>query len=280
MKGARSCTYAAGNGRRLYLIADPSGGLVAGDDAVADGDDAMGVLGDVRLVGDEDDGVAFGVKLVEEGHDLVAGLGVEVSGGLVGEDDGRVVDEGTGDGDALSLTAGELVGLVQHAGAEVDVLEGGFGALFALVGGGSVVDQGQLDVVERGGPGQQVEGLEDEADLLVTDASQLVVVELGDVVSVEPVLALRGRVEAADEVHQRGFSGAGGPHDGDVFVVADAEIDAAEGVNLLITHLIGLPEIIGDDDITGTWPVGIADSGFDCGFDSHPILRYSFLALE
>ena len=57
----------------------------------------------------------------------------------------------------------------------------------ALGGRGAVVDEGQLDVVERGGAGEEVEGLEDEADLLVADAGELVVVELGDVVAVEPV---------------------------------------------------------------------------------------------
>jgi hypothetical protein len=57
------------------------------DDAVLDIDDAVGVLGDVVLVGDKDDGVAFGMQAVEEGHDLVAGLGVEVAGGLVGKND-------------------------------------------------------------------------------------------------------------------------------------------------------------------------------------------------
>ena len=98
-----------------------------------------------------------------------------------------LVDEGAGDGDALALAAGELVGLVHHAGAEVDGLEDGFGAGDALGGGGAVVDEGQLDVVQRGGAGEQVEGLEDEADLLVADAGELVVVELGDVVAVEPV---------------------------------------------------------------------------------------------
>ncbi len=57
---------------------------------------------------------------------------------------------------------------------------------------------------------EEVEGLEDEADLLVADTGEFVVVELGDVVAVEPVFALRGRVKAADEVHQRGFAGSGG----------------------------------------------------------------------
>src|SRR6185437_12639220 len=37
------------------------------------------------------------------------------------------------------------------------------------------VDQGQLDVVDRVGPGQEVEGLEDESDFLVADPRQVVV---------------------------------------------------------------------------------------------------------
>jgi hypothetical protein len=152
----------------------------------------VGVFGDVGLVGDEDDGVALGLEIVEEGHDLDAGLGVEVAGGLVGEDDGGVVDQGAGDGDALALSAGELVGLVVHAGFEVDVAQGLFGALDALGGGGAVVDERQLDVVQSGGAGQQVEGLEDEADFLVADAGQFVVVERADELAVEPVVALAG----------------------------------------------------------------------------------------
>jgi hypothetical protein len=153
-------------------------------------DDAMGVLGDVGLVGDEHDGVAAGVEGVEEGHDLEAGFGVEVAGGLVGEDDGGVVDQGAGDGDALALAAGELVGLVVHARFEADVGERLLGALDALGGGRAVVDERQLDVVQRGGAGQQVEGLEDEADFLVADAGELVVVQLADQLAVEPVAAL------------------------------------------------------------------------------------------
>ena len=168
----------------------------------------MGIFGDVGLVGDEDDGVAAGVEIVEEGHDLVAGFGIEISGGLVGEDDGGLVDEGAGDGDALTLTTGELVGFVHHASAEVDAFEHGLGACGAFGGGCAVIDEGELDVVERGGAGKEVEGLEDEADLLVADAGELIVVEFGDIVAVEPVAALGGGVEAADEVHQGGFAGA------------------------------------------------------------------------
>ena len=49
---------------------------------------------------------------------------------------------------------------------------------------------GQLDIVQRGGAGEQVEGLEDEADFLVADAGEFVVVQLADEVTVQPVVAL------------------------------------------------------------------------------------------
>ncbi len=35
--------------------------------SIADGDDAVGVVRDIGLVGDEDDGIALGVEVVEEG---------------------------------------------------------------------------------------------------------------------------------------------------------------------------------------------------------------------
>src|SRR5208337_1655576 len=60
------------------FLAEALGEFVGGDLSVADMDHAMGVFGDVRLVGDYDDGVAIGVEGIEQGHDLQAGFGVEV----------------------------------------------------------------------------------------------------------------------------------------------------------------------------------------------------------
>ena len=81
------------------------------------------------------------------------------------------------------------------------------GALQALFGGDAGVDQRQLDIVQRGRTGKQVEGLEDESDFLVADAGELVVVQFADQLVVQPVIALAGRIEAADQVHQRRFAG-------------------------------------------------------------------------
>ena len=53
-------------------------------------DGALGTGGVFLRVSHHDDGGAFGVEFLEELHDLPSVLGVEVAGGLVGEDELRV----------------------------------------------------------------------------------------------------------------------------------------------------------------------------------------------
>ena len=60
--------------------------------------------------------------------------------------------------------------------------------------------------MQRRGARQQVERLEDEADFLVADARQLVVVHVADVLAVQEVGPLRRRVETPDQIHQRGLA--------------------------------------------------------------------------
>ena len=75
------------------------------------------------------------MQLIEQRHDLIAGLRVQVAGRLVGQDDRRPVDERARNGNALPLTAGKLVRLMVHALFEVHRAQGRFRALNALLGG-------------------------------------------------------------------------------------------------------------------------------------------------
>ena len=67
----------------------------------------------------------------------------------------------------------------------------------------TTVNQRQFDVVKRSSAREQIERLKNKPDFLVADARELVVVHLGDVLSVQPVLTLRRSIETADQVHQR-----------------------------------------------------------------------------
>ncbi len=59
-----------------------------------------------RVVGDNDDGAPAAVQIRQLLHDAVAAGGIQVSGGLIRQDDGRVIDQCARNGNALLLTAG------------------------------------------------------------------------------------------------------------------------------------------------------------------------------
>jgi hypothetical protein len=87
------------------------------------------------------------------------------------------------------------------------------------------VDHRQLDVAERADPGDQVEGLEHESDLAVSDIGQLVSFHAAHVHSIEQVAAMAGQVQAAKDVHQGRLARPAGAHDGDEIAALDAQRD-------------------------------------------------------
>ena len=222
------------------------------DDAVFHDDDALGAGGDFIAVGDEDDGFAVGVEFVEEVEDFEAGLGIEVAGGFVGEDEERVVDEGAGDGDALLLAAGELLGTVIEAMAEADELREGDAVCVAVGEVAALIKERDVDVLDDGELVDEVVGLEDEAERAAAKGGELVVIHRGDVLPAEEIFAGGRAVEAAEDVEEGGFSRAGRAHDGDVGTGFDDETDAAERVNLDVAHRVGLVELLDADDFAGS----------------------------
>jgi hypothetical protein len=63
---------------------------------------------------------ALPVEILEERHDFHAGVRIERAGGLVGQYQDRIVDEGARDGHPLLLTAGELRGVMVLPLGEAD----------------------------------------------------------------------------------------------------------------------------------------------------------------
>ena len=86
--------------------------LVRLHQSVAETDDALGVERHVVFVCDDDDGLAGVAQLFEDRQDLDAGLGVQITGWFVGQDEVRVVDQAARDGNSLLLTTGQLRGPV------------------------------------------------------------------------------------------------------------------------------------------------------------------------
>src|SRR5256884_4164033 len=148
-------------------------GLVVRDHAIAHAHDAPAVRGDVGLVRDHDDGLPELVEPLEDREDLRARVGVEVPRRLVREDHRGIVEQRPRDRDALLLSAGELARAVPHPIAEADLSERREGTRAAIVAI-AAVDEGQLDVLDGIEAREEVERLEDEADVLVADRGELV----------------------------------------------------------------------------------------------------------
>src|SRR6185369_6730217 len=127
----------------------------------------------------------------------------------------------------------------------------------------AAVDQRELDIVKRGCAREQVEGLKDEADFLVTNPSELVVVHLGNVLAVEPVLALCRRVETADEIHQRRLAGTGWSNDGNVLAARDIKRDAVQRVHRFSSHLVRLPDVAHRDERRRSATISLDTTRFD-----------------
>src|SRR5581483_12010294 len=89
---------------------------------------------------------AGGDERVEDVEDLAPDLRVEVPGRLVGEEEGRLHDEGARDRDALALAARELIGTVRGAVGERDALERVEGAAPPLAGRNALVGEREHDV--------------------------------------------------------------------------------------------------------------------------------------
>jgi len=129
--------------RRFFLFFGGGRGWWAGaiegvrivhDLAVEEADGAGSVFsGEVWVMGDHNNEFIFS-DIGEEVHDLDAGFAVEGAGRLIGEEDIGIIDEGSGDSDALHLAAGELVRVFFDLGFEADFSKGvgGSAAAFGL----------------------------------------------------------------------------------------------------------------------------------------------------
>src|SRR3954451_21090893 len=157
-------------GRRVGHLVD--------DVAVGEEQHAVGIRRRDWVVRHHDDGLTAGAYgALQEAEQFGTGLGVEGAGGLVGEHDLRPSGERAGGSNSLLLTAGELGRSMPQPVAEADEVDDRPDPQRVRLAAGDA--DRQLDVLRRGEGREQVERLEDEADLVASQQRQLLVIERG-----------------------------------------------------------------------------------------------------
>ncbi len=136
---------------------------------------------------------------------------------------------------ATLLTARELSGVVVHPVGHADPLQGLLHALAPLGPFQVAVGQRQLHVFEDLEIADEVEVLEDESYLPVSQVGPLSEREARNRVSVEVVFPGRGSVQQSHDGEQCGFAAARRASNGDVITLPHAQVNPGQGMGL---HLL------------------------------------------
>ena len=198
------------------LLDDP---LVEHRDVVGEGEGLLLVVGDVD--GGDAEVLLHLLQLVAQ---LDPQLGIQVGQGLIHADDGRLGDQGPGDGHPLLLAAGQLAHrLFQLLLAQVHL----FGDVVHLLGNLRFSQLFQLqaegDVVIHRHGGEQGVGLKDDADVPLLNG------HMGDVFVLHHHRAGDGLDKAGDGAQGGGFPAAGGPQEGEKLPLLHVDVNVVQG---------------------------------------------------
>src|SRR5690625_684107 len=203
------------------------------DAAAVQHQNSFGILDGGQAVGDGQGGTAR-ADLIEGAENRVLGARIERRSGFVENQDGRVFQQYTGDGDALFFTAGELQTALAHHGVETlrqlcnKVIE--VRQLSGTVNGrGRGIGSAVGDIV--------VDGVVEQHSVLRNHADGLAQTLLGDVTH---ILAVDGDTAAVDIVEtkqQAGkgrLAGAARSHNGNLVAGGKVEADVVQNGSLWI----------------------------------------------
>ena len=163
--------------------------------AVIEEDSPVREPADERVMGYEENRLPIGMKLLKDVEDHRFVLGVQVAGWLIGQDQFRLIDQGSGDGDPLLLAAGELgrpmVKAITQAHADQRL------GRFRFVSH-AVEVLGQHHVFQSRKIEDQVKLLEDDADDVPPESRPVLLTERVDRDPVNNDGPAGGDVEASD----------------------------------------------------------------------------------
>ena len=225
------------------------------DFALGEEDGAGGVVLDQgRVVRRHHHGAALRGDLLEQLHDAVGRYRVEVARGLVANKQRRTVDHSAGNGNALLLATGQLIGQRVHLIGQTDQAKhlGHLAANDAL--GLADALQGKRHVFVGGLLRQELKVLEDGTDL-ATQERNLAVLDLHEVLAGDQNAAARRLDVAVERRKQRGLTRAGMTDQEDKLARIDLDVDVVER-GLVGLRRVDLGDVLHKDDGLDTGLLG------------------------
>ena len=153
----------------------------------------------------------------------------------------RIIDQSSGYGHTLPLSARQLIGLMIGPVAQSDGLKIMTGPLQPLSASHAGINQRQSDVFQCGNTRKQIEILKDKPYLFIARSGQFIITESGYLLAVQLIRAFRRAIQTAEDIHQRRFARAGRPHQRGKLPPVDIGRNAIERRQRLAADMIKLP---------------------------------------
>ena len=146
-------------------------------------------------------GVLVPIEPKNQVNDGLAGLFVEIAGRFVGKKNGRLRDKGPRQGNPLLFAPRELAGGMVDALTQLHLIEHGHGAASGVPG--TFEFQWQHDVFQCIEVWDQLERLENKADVLSANAGTAILVKISQAFASHPDSAFRGQIQSGEKTQQR-----------------------------------------------------------------------------
>jgi hypothetical protein len=186
----------------MFGAAPPLAFIVGYQSSAPQAQDSARLPGEVRIMGHQHKRRAgCGIEFKNQPHDLLRGLRIKVTRGLVGEKNLWPVHERAGDRNPLLFSAGKLNRVVVQAVFETDPLQQICGTAARVIFTADL--RGHHHVFQSGQRRQQLEALEDETDKLVADLRQLLFVRPVQRDSIEDHRSFAGTFKTGADSDQR-----------------------------------------------------------------------------
>ena len=211
--------------------------------AVQQTDNPGGVLiRQLGIMGDHNHQLFLG-NLLENFHYLHTGFAVQRAGGLIRQQDFRVVHQRPGDGHPLHLAAAHLAGLLFQLIAQAHLFQRRDGPLPPLRLAHAGQRQRQLHIGQHRLMGNQIIALEHEADGVVAIGIPIAVAEFLGGAAGNQKIAAGILIQPADNVQQRGFPAAGRAQNRCELAGTKPQINPPQGLHPAVSRLIILDNL-------------------------------------
>ncbi len=246
---ASSSAVAAATARTVAILHPRLAHGFARQHAIANGDHALHLPGNRRVMADDNRGdTHFVGQLAESVVDELGRHRIHFAGRFVGQQQRRVIGQGYGDGNALLFAAGKLRKLVMFAPLQPHQVEQ-FVSAAALVARQPGDGHRQHDVFDGVEIGDQVACalLPDKAHLLAPVAVELRVTHAQEVVAIHAHAPRRRAIQPTQDVHERRLAAARSTDDRHQLAALDGQVQLAQRHLLQPGNLIDFDQPVTDD---------------------------------